>query len=182
MCLVCLVLFSVTGFTLNHATDITATPRVTTREGVLPATLRAAITEPAEGSDRMIPVTVRRWLSTHWSLDVGAKSAEWSTDEIYLTLPRAGGDAWLSIDRASGETIYEMTDRGWIAWLNDLHKGRNTGPVWRWFIDIFALAALVFAGTGLFLLFLHAKHRPATWPVTAAGLVLPWLLVILFVH
>ena len=43
-----------------------------------------------------------------------------------------------------------------IAWLNDLHKGRHTGEAWSWFIDIFAVACLVFAGTGLFLLLLAA--------------------------
>ncbi|MED5431021.1 MAG: hypothetical protein VX920_01660 [Pseudomonadota bacterium] len=31
-------------------------------------------------------------------------------------------------------------------------------------------------------MFLHAKRRPATWPVTLAGLVIPWLLIIFFMH
>lgn len=28
--------------------------------------------------------------------------------------------------------------------LNDLHKGRNTGEIWKWFIDITALLMVVF--------------------------------------
>ncbi len=42
-------------------------------------------------------------------------------------LPRPGGDAWLSVERDSGAISYEITDRGWIAYLNDLHKGRKPG-------------------------------------------------------
>ncbi|MEE3009378.1 MAG: PepSY-associated TM helix domain-containing protein, partial [Pseudomonadota bacterium] len=56
------------------------------------------------------------------------------------------------------------------------------GAVWFWFIDLFAVATLLFALTGLALMALHAKRRPATWPVTALGLIVPWLLIALFVH
>ena len=77
-------------------------------------------------------------------MDVAGREAEWSKDEVYVALPRPGGDAWLSIDLEGGEVRYERTDRGWISYLNDLHKGRNTGEAWSWFIDIFAVACLVF--------------------------------------
>ena len=70
---------------------------------------------------------------------------------------------------ASGEATHESTDRGWIAYLNDLHKGRNAGPWWSWFIDLFAVAALVFSLSGLFLLQMHARHRPSTWPMVGLG-------------
>jgi len=66
--------------------------------------------------------------------------------------------------------------------LNDLHKGRNTGKAWAWFIDIFAAATIVFTVTGLILLQFHARARPLTWPLVAAGLAAPVILVILFVH
>ena len=112
----------------------------------------------------------------------GDKAAEWSAGEVYLALPRPGGDAWLAIDLADGTVLAEQTDRGWIAFFNDLHKGRHTGVAWSWFIDIFAVASLLFALTGLGLMMLHAKRRPATWPVTLAGLVLPWLLIVVFMH
>src|SRR3546814_1996679 len=51
------------------------------------------------------------------------------------------------------------TDRGWIAYLNDLHKGRHTGAAWSWFLDLFAVACLVFSLTGLVLLQMHAGQR-----------------------
>ena len=69
-----------------------------------------------------------------------------------------------------------MTDRGWIAYLNDLHKGRHTGVVWSWFLDLFAVAAMIFCLTGLLLLQLHAAKRPATWPIVGLGFVIPHFL------
>jgi hypothetical protein len=81
-----------------------------------------------------------------------------------------------------GNAEYEKTDRGWISWLNDMHKGRNAGAIWGWFIDVFALACLVFCITGFLILKYHAANRPSTWPVIGFGIVLPIVLALLFVH
>ena len=113
---------------------------------------------------------------------VAGREAEWSADEVYVALARPGGDAWVSIDRETGAVEHEKTTRGAISLLNDLHKGRNTGPAWSWFIDVFAAACVVFTVTGLILLQFHARARPLTWPLVGLGLVVPVLLVILFVH
>ncbi len=182
VCLIGLLLFSVTGITLNHAGQIESTPRVTTRQDVLPPSLVRHLDAERSGDDAPLPATVVDWLSSELAVSARERAAEWSDDEVYVSLPRPGGDAWLSIDRASGEIEYERTDRGWIAWLNDLHKGRNTGAAWGWFIDVFALASLVFTITGLCLLQMHAGRRPATWPMVGLGLVLPLLLMLLFIH
>ena len=97
-------------------------------------------------------------------------------------MPKPGGDAWLSIDRETGDVIFENTDRGAVSWLNDLHKGRNTGPVWFWFLDIFSVAAILFCITGLVLLWMHAPRRPPTWFIVGAGLVVPALIAVFLVH
>ncbi len=99
-----------------------------------------------------------------------------------MAAPRPGGDAWVAIDRATGATTAEITDRGWISYLNDLHKGRNSGGAWSLFIDIFAFACLVFALTGLVLLQLHSAKRKSTWPLVGAGVAIPAAIAILFIH
>lgn len=181
ICLFGMLLFSLTGITLNHASQIPATPRVTTLSAELPPALlenlRAAV--DAEGP---LPRALRDWLAHTWSVRVGLSEAEWSEDEVYLSLPRPGGDAWLSVLLEDGLIEYEQTERGWIAYFNDLHKGRNAGPVWGWFIDVFAVACMVFSLTGLVLLKLHASQRGATWPMVGLGLLVPLLLAALFVH
>lgn len=182
VCLVALVLFSVTGFTLNHARQIEGKPSVSTREGQLPADLLARMADGADRKDAPLPPPLREWIARELGVEVGTRAAEWSDGEAYVSMPRPGGDAWLSVDLDSGKVQYEQTDRGWISYFNDLHKGRNAGTLWSWFIDLFALASLVFALTGLFLLWLHGRQRPMTWPIVALGLLLPLLIALLFIH
>ena len=182
VCLIGILLFSVTGITLNHSSQIEAKPVVATLKATVPAELLAAIANEASEAKAPLPTSVRDWIAAQMNVRVGERTGEWSASEIYVSLPRAGGDAWLSIDRSTGEIEYERTDRGWIAWLNDLHKGRNTGPAWNWFIDIFAIGCVVFSLTGFFLLQLHARQRPLTWPLVGLGFVVMLLIAILFVH
>ena len=91
-------------------------------------------------------------------------------------------DVRVTIDRETGAVEYEKTRRGWISYFNDLHKGRNAGPAWGWFLDIFAVACLVFCITGLFLLYLHGRQRRMTWPMVGLGLLVPLLIALLFIH
>lgn len=185
LCLVGMLLFAFTGITLNHAGDIEARPAVTQREAQLPAELLERLKPAAaENGTRKsaLPPPVREWLARELGIRLDAGDAEWSADEIYLALPRPGGDAWLRIERGSGAVEYEHTDRGWISYLNDLHKGRHAGLAWSWFIDVFSVACLAFSITGLLILKFHAANRPSTWPVVGFGLVAPLLLAILFIH
>ncbi len=39
------------------------------------------------------------------------REAEFSEDEVNLSLPRPGGDAWLRISLPDGQAEYERTDR-----------------------------------------------------------------------
>lgn len=96
MCLIGLLLFALTGITLSHARQIEATPQVTHRNLGLPVGLRAAI----DGDDERktgLPAAVGAWLDDRLQAQVTGRVAEWSADEIYLSMPRPGGDGWLSI-------------------------------------------------------------------------------------
>ena len=179
-----MLLFAATGLTLNHAARIEAHPVVVDLKATVPAALLAAHAPVAGASkhDAPLPADLADWIAGALGVDVRDRSAEWSTDEIYVALPRPGGDAWVRIDRASGEAEMEDTSRGWVSYLNDLHKGRNAGTAWSWFIDAFAVACLVFTLTGLAILKMHARNRPGTWPLVGLGVVLPVLLALLFIH
>jgi hypothetical protein len=188
LCLIGMMLFSVTGLTLNNASLIEAKPKITSLRATVDDAMRVRLGQQAAEVRRAtqgkaaLPTDLQAWVRKTWQVDTGTGEAEWSDDEIYLSLPRPGGDAWLRLSLPDGEIEYERTDRGWISYLNDLHKGRHTGAAWRWFIDIFAAAALVFSITGLFILKMHAGNRPLTWPMVGMGLVIPVLLALLFIH
>nr|WP_256926534.1 PepSY-associated TM helix domain-containing protein [Sphingomonas sp. TZW2008] len=176
-----MLLFAITGITLNHAASIGAEPKVTRAEAVLPPTAIAAL-RVARPAGAALPARVATAVTAAVALDPAGRAGEWTDEEVYVALPGPGRDAWVSIDRASGRVEAETTWRGWISYVNDLHKGRNTGDAWFWFIDAFAIACIVFTLTGLLLLQLHARHRPSTWPLVATSLILPLLLAVFLIH
>ncbi|MGB3797013.1 MAG: PepSY-associated TM helix domain-containing protein, partial [Alteraurantiacibacter sp.] len=179
ICLIGMILFAVTGITLNHAGGIEAEPVIVTEELVLPDSLIGVLERVPGGADAATPVpdALADWVEEELDVSLAGRAPEWSESELYIPLPRPGGDGWVAIDRTRGEVLYENTDRGWIAYLNDLHKGRDSGTAWSWFIDIFAAACVIFSVTGLLLLQLHARNRPSTWPIVGAGFVIPALLL-----
>ncbi len=176
------LMFAITGFTLNHAADIESKAAVSVKEAKIAPELLTELSSAPKTGRTPVPASLSAWASKELGIAIETKEAEWSESEIYISLPRPGGDAWLSVDRDTGEARYELTNRGWIAYLNDLHKGRNTGAGWSLFIDIFAAACVVFCVTGLLLLQLYAKGRPSTWPVVGLGFALPLLLAIFLIH
>ncbi|MDB5712704.1 MAG: hypothetical protein JWO15_101 [Sphingomonadales bacterium] len=179
--LVGMLLFAVTGLTLNHAATISAKPRVTEHAATLAPSLLALL-KKTPASDAPLPDPVATNLAPILNLDARDRAGEWTDGEVYVAMPGPGRDAWISIDRASGAVTSEITDRGWVSYLNDLHKGRNSGAAWFWFIDIFAVACILFTITGLLLLNLHAKNRPSTWPLVGLGMAVPLLIIIIFLH
>jgi hypothetical protein len=181
-CLVALLAFAATGLTLNHAGAIESRPKVDRRSDELPGELLGRLRAMHPEAGAALPSEVVAWLVDHLGLRTRDRLGEWSDREVYVALPRPGGDAWVSIALDSGRVQYESTDRGWVAYFNDLHKGRNAGPAWSWFIDVFAVACLLFALTGLCLLWLHGRSRPSTWPMVGLGIVLPLVIAILFIH
>lgn len=192
ICLVGLLLFTITGITLNHAADIEGQPQSQDVTAQLPPALVAKLAEAAPkndggdagsngGAKAALPMPVAAWIEDQLPIRARAE-AEWSDLEVYLPAPRPGGDAWVTIDRESGAIVGEISSRGSIAYFNDLHKGRNSGSIWFWFIDVFAVASLIFAITGLFLLQLHSAKRKSTWPLVALGLAIPTAIAVFFIH
>jgi len=181
VCFAALALFTVTGITLNHADAISARPAVSTGTAQLPDALRMKLAKGSAESPAP-PTDISSWAEDAFKLSLRDATAEWSEDELYISAPGPGRDAWVSIDRASGAAKFEATDRGWLAYFNDLHKGRNTGITWKIFIDVVAAAVLFFSITGLLLLWIQARQRKSTWPLVGGGIALVTALMIFFAH
>lgn len=183
LCLVGMLFFAVTGVTLVNAEYFENTRPVMTRlSGTLPAAVLADLQAAASRDEPTLPASLDTWVAQTWHFRMQPKAVEWNEDEVFIDLKRPGVDVSLSIDPHSGKASYEAGDRGWVAWLNELHKGRNAGPVWNGFLTFFALACVVFSVTGLLILQVHARSRWKVWPVTGLGLVIPLLLILLFIH
>src|SRR5690349_23561815 len=110
VCFAALILFTVTGITLNHAASIHAEPRVVSGGADAPADVRAPV---AAGVDEKgVPPAVSAWAGKQFDIALGNAGAEWSADELYISAPGPGRDAWVTIDRATGAAKFETTDRG----------------------------------------------------------------------
>jgi uncharacterized protein len=181
VCFAALTLFTITGITLNHASAISANPVVTSGNAQLPGVLHAQLKMQADAVEQNAASFID-WAEGAFDLSLGGATAEWSAEELYLSAPGPGRDAWVSIDIATGAAKYEATDRGWVAYFNDLHKGRNAGIVWTVFIDVVAAAVLFFSLTGLLLLWIQARQRASTWPLVGGGVAIMAALMIFFAH
>lgn len=190
VCLIATLGFALTGITLNHASRVEATPTKTTFEMELPpATHQALVKRQQEllqtthSAEASLPSVFRQWYQQQaFGMRLTGVEAEWDMYEVYVGLPQAGGDRWFRVDLESGELYQENIDRGWVAYFNDLHKGRNTSGAWVSMLDILAIIMLVYAITGLILLKRYAKGRKSTWPLVIAGLIIPWLFLMVPAH
>lgn len=99
--------------------------------------------------------------------------------EVSMDFKGPGYNASVFVDVTSEIVEVETTNYGVIALLNDLHKGRNTGEVWKWFIDITALLMIFFVLTGVCLLLPKKKTLNTSIKWTVFGSVIS--LVIYFV-
>ena len=99
--------------------------------------------------------------------------------EVSMDFKGPGYNASVFVDVTSEFVEVETTNYGVIALLNDLHKGRNSGGIWKWFIDVTALLMVFFALTGVCLLLPKKKTLRTSMQWMSFGTLLS--LVIYFV-
>lgn len=185
-----LTFFAVTGITLNHPTWFGAgAERVITKQGDMQRDwLRAAnpSTVASDGADAESDASVSKLeivehlRSAH---RVRGAVSEFRIDDaecmVIFKGPGYAADAY--INRDTGSYTLTETMLGAVAIMNDLHKGRDSGPAWSVVIDVSALLTVFVSITGIVLL-LYLKRKRWSGMVTAvAGTVVLalvyWLLV-----
>lgn len=178
--LAAVLFFGVTGITLNHPQWFySGAERRTETEGQLaPTWLHAATTDdtdPARQVDKLQVVEHLR--SAH---RIRGALAEFRVDEAECMVtfkgPAYAADAF--IDRTTGKYRLSETSHGFVAVINDLHKGRDTGPVWSVLIDVSAVLMTLVALTGLALLFYLKLRRVPGLTVMVVGTVVVVALVV----
>lgn len=180
VCLVLMLMFAVTGVTLNHADLFESRSEPVVRETHLPDALGERLSHLAPKA--VVPDAVAAEIRRLTGADVTTQPVDNQYGEIVFDLAAPGKDRVLTIDLNAGSMTYEVTDRGAVALFNDLHKGRHSGSAWKLLIDASAAFFIVFALTGFGLLWLHARTRVSTWPLTALGLIVPIVVFLLLAH
>lgn len=167
-----LFFFAVTGLTLNHTEWFGDKQSVTQRKGSVD--LKWVKTEnPAKLE------IVEQLRST------GVKGA---LSDFRIDGPQIGvsfkGPAYTAdafIDRETGKYDLTETRMGFVAVINDLHKGRDSGRAWSWVIDLSAVLMTLVSLSGLVLIFYLHKRRASGLIALASGAVLCWLIYMVWV-
>ena len=164
-----LMLFAVTGITLNHPDWFGADKEIYRDDSgeinsswLVGDVNRLAIAETLRAKHHL-QGAVSEFVSDSYECMIVFKGPGYSADVF--------------IDRNSGAYTLTEIKTGAVAILNDLHKGRDSGTAWSWVIDISAVLMIFVSVTGLALLFYLKKRRRSGLIVTLAGfllLVLVW--------
>ena len=169
--LLLVLFFGITGITLNHpnwtfgdetdTTDVTGTfPFSTTRDGAVDFLSMAEYVR----SEYDVKGTVDSFSATGTEASIAFKDPGYSAD--------------LFADVSTGEFELRVEQQGFMAVMNDLHKGRDSGSAWRWVIDVSAGFLVAIAVTGLAMQLVLRKRRRSAFLVAGAGALVSLVLVV----
>jgi hypothetical protein len=166
--------FAVTGLTLNHAEAMAGEPKVRELSGSLSATEMGAKEHP---DTLAIVEHIRNTDTVHGAVS----DLRVEDDQISFSFRGPGYSADTTVDRARGTYTIVETRSGFVAVINDLHKGRDTGKVWAWVIDGSAVLLTLVSLTGLLLIFFVYKKRTSGLVLAAVATLVCVLLYRLYV-
>lgn len=148
--LLVMLLFGITGLTVNHEEWFGAThPRATDAEGSTPRELLAA-------GDAL---RIVEHLRTTWHIS-GAMTDYDAADERISVAFKEPGQLWeVEIEKNTGRTKLHYETYNLAAFFNNLHRGRYAGPAWRWVIDVSALFIVLACATGIVLWLALPRRR-----------------------
>lgn len=166
--------FAVTGLTLNHAEALSHGEKVTELHG----TISPRELGPADKPDMLAIVEHIR--NTH-GIHGAVSDMRVEDDQISVSFRGPGYSADTTVQRPGGAYTVVETRNGFIAVINDLHKGRDTGKVWSAVIDISAVLLTLVSLTGLILIFFVYKRRLSGLILAAAATLVCILLYHMYV-
>jgi len=168
--------FSVTGLTLNHADKFTSQVHSTQEKGTLNINW-VNVTD----TTKIPKLEIVEYLREKNNIRAAFTEFRIEDDQLGVSFKGPGYEADIFIDRATGSYEVTKTSAGFVGVINDLHKGRDTGPVWSVVIDIAAILMTIISLTGLLLLLYIKRKKVKGLLVAAAALLLLYLIYALWI-
>ncbi|MBY6105958.1 PepSY-associated TM helix domain-containing protein [Ferrimonas balearica] len=174
--LLVVLFFAITGVTLNRPDWFVGEPqRIESELPLSPALLTADALRHPSGEQALLEVLRQqgglKGLASPLQIYTEVEDGELVEGEVTLDFKGPGYDASVYIDLLEPVAEVSVTDYGTVAWLNDLHKGRNTGAAWHWFIDLSAVLMVLFVLTGVVLLVPKKRtlRTAMAWTLVGSG-------------
>ena len=162
--------FAVTGLTLNHADRFGDEQHTAQVKGAMDSNW-----VNVRDTGKIKKLEIVEFLRATHHLRGAVSDFRIDDEQIGVSFKGPGYAADAFISRASGKYDLTITNAGFVGWINDLHKGRDTGHGWSVFIDVAAMLLTLISLTGLILLLFLRRRRVAGLLVAAAGLFIVYL-------
>jgi hypothetical protein len=159
--------FSITGLTLNHA-DYFQSPIVSTSNK---GTVNKDWVNVAD-TLKIDKLKLVEFFRNQYKVHGAVYDFRIDESEIAISFKSPGYEADIFLKRASGDFELTQTNAGLMAFFNDLHKGRDSGKIWSWVIDVSAILLIIVSFTGLILLLYIKRKRVTGLLMAIVGLLL----------
>ena len=169
--LVLVLFFGLTGITLNHPSWTFGDDTERSEDS---GTLPFDAVGP-DGAVAYLPIAEHGRSVHGFSGEVSAFGE--AAGQATIIFKKPGYSAEISVEIDSGQYRTVVEQQGWVAVMNDLHKGRDARSAWSWTIDISGAFLVVVALTGLVMQFYLRKRRTSALWTVAGGLVVTVILV-----
>jgi hypothetical protein len=170
--LLIVLFFGLTGLTLNHPSwTLGSGPSTSSATGTLPAGFASG------GNVDFLAVSEFVRSTEHVRGNVADYGATASQGTISYKAPGYAAD--LTFDVTTGAYQVVVQQQGFLAIMNDLHKGRDTDSSWNWVIDAAALFLVLVALTGLGIQIFQKKRRRRALTVAAAFALVSLILLVI---
>ena len=195
-----LVLFSITGITLNHRWYDSQNNQESLIERSLTSlqiedwllvsseqNLQSNKNNQSNRNNQSINwepdlTRITRDLRQEFHLPIPASvELESEFQEVILDFKVPAGFATFTLSFIDKRLVLEQEKGSVIGILNDLHKGRHSGVGWSWVLDVSAVLIVVFSITGFIILFQGKKHRKGGVVSFALGTLTPYLIYLFLV-
>lgn len=163
--------FSLTGLTLNHAEWFDGQQVERKFTGAVPA---AWVNVP--DTARIKKLEIVEALRNRHHIKGAVSDFVMEDDQCAVSFKGPGYSADAFLNRHDGTYQLTETRLGLVAVLNDLHKGRDSGPGWSWLIDLSAGFLALVSLSGLVMLFFLKNKRVKGVLVAILGGAVCWVL------
>lgn len=175
-CFLVVLFFAVTGITLNHVEWFEGKQVENKFVGKLPVTW-----VNAQDTSQIKKLEIVEWLRSQYGIKGYVSDFLVQEDQCSLSFKGPGYSADAFINRQDGSFELAELQLGFIAVLNDLHKGRDSGKGWSWLIDISAGFLTLVSISGLMMLFFLKKKRVSGTLLLIMGGIFCYLVYLIWV-
>lgn len=163
--------FALTGLTLNHAEWFDGREKTEKFKGALPK-----IWVNNSDTSKIQKLSMVEWFRNQHKIKGAVSDFIVEDERCNISFKGPGYSADAFINRKDGTYTLNETKLGIVAVMNDLHKGRDTGKNWAFFIDASAIFMSLVSITGLWMMVYMKKKRVNGFLLLGIGALISFLI------